>query len=221
MITQHLSKVLASILNPSIRMDNQSGARTTIPNAATKGRKYHFGTQRTTQRPTDYHAGKQIDKDGKIQPATRCGDVRYVRHPRLVRPTRGKIALQQVVRNRMGMFRIGGRPVFAPIDRTQTDCFHPAGNAILADWETHVVEFVRCLRATTTSFMFLENSPDMNIQAPVLYRPLAFRTITPAVIPTTRHRKGSAHLLDTPESAVLIYESEYLFGSLEKMATAS
>lgn len=58
MLFQYVSKIIASILNTAIRMYDQSGARTTITNAATKGRKHHFGTQRTAQRPTDYHAGE-------------------------------------------------------------------------------------------------------------------------------------------------------------------
>ncbi len=82
------------------------------------------------------------------------------------------------------------------------------------------IEFIRNLRAAITPFRFHKNSLDMDVQPTVLDHPPAFWTTAPTVIATTRHRKDPAHLLNTPLSAVLVYESEYLFGSSEKMATA-
>ena len=118
------------------------------------------------------------------------------------------------------MLGIGCRSIFAPIDRTQPHIFHSAGNAVFADWKSHVIEFVSDFRATTTPFMSVENGFDANSQALVINSSLALRPVAPVVIAATRHRKSMAHLLNTPESAVLVYEFEYLFGSSEKMATA-
>ena len=89
MLYQHLSKILAGILNAAIRVDDQPGTRTTITDAASKGRKHHFSAQRTTQRPADHHAGEQVNKDRQVKPATRCGNVRLSRprgfHPQPLR----------------------------------------------------------------------------------------------------------------------------------------
>jgi hypothetical protein len=68
--------------------------------------------------------------------------------------------------------------------------------------------------------MVIENGLDMNTKTPVLYCSLAFGPIAPAAIFTMRHRKDPTHLGNIPESAVLLYEFEYLFGSSEKIATA-
>jgi hypothetical protein len=68
--------------------------------------------------------------------------------------------------------------------------------------------------------MSLESGLDVNIQAPILNCPPAFGMLAPSIISATRHRKDPANPHNTPKSAVLVYESEYLVGSSEKMATA-
>ena len=102
--------------------------------AATKGRKYHFSTQRTAQRPADDHTGEQIDKDRQVKPTTRGSDVGDIRHPRFVRAIRRKITLQQVVRDRVSMLRVGGR-LGTCADKWNADRvpFHSARHAIFTE----------------------------------------------------------------------------------------
>ena len=133
MLYQHLSKLLACILNTAIRVNDQPGTGTTIADAAGKSCYNHFSAQGTAQRPADHHTGEQVDKDRQVKPAMRCGDVGDIRHPHFVRPIGLKITLQKVIRDWMGMLRIGGRPVLAPNDRAKTSGFHPSGDTILAD----------------------------------------------------------------------------------------
>lgn len=66
------------------------------------------------------------------------------------------------------MLRIGGHPVLAPHDRTDSSFFDTPGHTVFANWKTHVVKFIRYFRATvpggglaecTTGCYPLESTP--------------------------------------------------------------
>lgn len=75
MLFHGLAKILACVLHPAIRMDDQPGARTAVADAAIKSCKNHLGTQRTAQCPTNDHSREQVQKDRQVQPAAFCGNI--------------------------------------------------------------------------------------------------------------------------------------------------
>jgi hypothetical protein len=81
-------------------------------------------------------------------------------------------------------------------------------------------QIIRKLRTSCTLFTFHKQRPYPKLQLKIFHRSFALRTSAPCIKTTPRHLKYPAHFLHTPQSAVLGYEREYRFGSIEKMATA-
>jgi len=133
MLVQQLPEIMASILNSPIRMNDQTGVGTPIPDGATQGCLHHLAVQRTAERPSDDHPRKQVQKHRQIEPTAFGGDVTDVRYPHRVRSTGRKITLKKVSSDRVRMFRISRRPEFAADNRTQPGRFHPPGYAVFTD----------------------------------------------------------------------------------------
>ena len=130
MFVKHLPKIVASILNAAIRMDNQASFRPAALNCPMQCSLDHLAAQRAAQCPTNDHSRKQIQKDSQIQPTTFSGDVGNIRNPHRVRCAGLKIALQKVCCNWIRMLRVGCRAVLAPNYRSEPNCLHSAGNFI-------------------------------------------------------------------------------------------
>jgi hypothetical protein len=220
MFIELFPKAATRILDALVRVKYQAFSWTTAAYRTLESREDHLVIQRTAQSPANHHTREQINDHSQIHPTILSGDVRYVRYPCCVRFTGEKVPLKNVISYRMRMLRIRRRPELTANNRTQPSSLHPPGHLILADRKTFVVQLLSNFWATATALVRSINNLNTRIQSSILNCTSAFRPRTPAIVPTTRHRKYSAHLRNTPLSAVLVYEPEYLFGSFEKMTTA-
>lgn len=208
------------ILNPTIRVKYEPLTRMTATDRSLQSCHDHLMAQRTAQSPANHLSGEQINNHRQIQPPCFGGDVSDIRYPDPVRGIARKITLKKVFCNRIRMLRIRRRPEFSTNYRTQSCCLHSPGYSIFTDRKSFIAQFLCDLWTTAASLMFFIYRLYMCIQTFVLDRSSAFRTRPPTIVSGTRHRKYTAHLPNTPLSAVLVYEPEYLSGSSEKMATA-
>jgi len=163
MFVKHLPKIVASILNAAIRMDNQASFRLAALNCPMQCSLDHLTTQRAAQGPANDHSRKQIQKDSQVQPTTFSGDIGNIRNPHRVRCAGLKIALQKVCCNWIRMLRVGCRAVFAPNYRSEPNCLHSAGNSILTDLKTIIMQFIGDLRTAIAALMLLVNHLYMSI----------------------------------------------------------
>ena len=154
MLFEHLSKILAGILNPSVRMDDQTREGIPPTYGTIKSRKNHFFAQRTAQRPPHNQTRKQVQKHRQIQPAALCSNIGNIRYPYFVRSAGCEITLQKIWSHWMRMLRIGRRPILAPDDGFQSSLFHPSGNPIFTYIPTLLAKLVGNLRAAVKSTLY-------------------------------------------------------------------
>jgi len=81
----YFSEPFAAKLHTSIGVDHQACRRSASPYCAIQSIQNPFVAQRRAYGPSYYHAGKKVDKDRRIQPATTARQIGYIRHPNLIR----------------------------------------------------------------------------------------------------------------------------------------
>ena len=195
-------------------------ARTTPSNRPFQRSYHHFMDQRTAQRPADQHTREQIDDHRQVQSTRSGGQVRDIRHPYLVRCRCRKVSLKQIWRYAKIMLAIGGHTIFASNLGSKPGFAHSPGHTVFTHCAAPISKFLGDLRASIASLVLFVDLTNFSIQFLIIKLSLARLMFQPTVISTARHLKDSAHLQNTPNTAVLDYEPEYRCGSVEKMATA-
>ena len=177
--------------------------------------------QRLIQRPPHYFARIQIEENRQIQPALSRPYVGDITNPGLVGVSGLEIALQPIGSHRKGVVRVRRLAKSTPDDRAQSQCAHPSSHSIFSYRPTFFPQRTRDFGAARALFANLKKAFDRPIETTRFSSSGAFSTPFPRIIPTGRHLQDSAHLLNTPQSAVLVDEtiaSHYPFS--EKMTTA-
>src|SRR3990172_110865 len=187
MFFKHLSKIVTSVLYTPVRMNHQSFTWSSAPYRHLKGIDDHFVTKRTTGRPTCNNARKKVDKDCQVRPAGLCPDIGNITDPDFVRRSGGKVAVQQIRRNRITMFRIGRCFKLLSRFRGDTHPAHSGCNTITAILPALIQKLTGYFHTAITTFTGFINRFYLYIQPYIFLRTLAVWPTKPGVIATTRY----------------------------------
>ena len=163
------SKFITSVLNPSVRVDNQSLTRFSSPERVLKGLKNHLMAQRPTDSPSDNTSREEVNKDRQIRPTRLCPNIGNITDPHFVCSRNDKIPVKQIRRNRVGMFRMGRRFKLLSNFRGDTHLPHPIGNPISTVLLTALQKLMGYLNAAISALTTLINRFYLYIQPNIFY----------------------------------------------------
>jgi len=117
-------------------MVQQANLRTALAKSRLQGVDYQRSIQTRLHRPANNATAKQIQDNGKIQPALTRPQVGDVGHPLHVLPENAEIARQQVCGHGQCVLRVGRDPKSRSNYGSKSCRAHQSGHPLLAACET-------------------------------------------------------------------------------------
>jgi len=213
------TETLATVLKPSIRMNDQPGLRPTIQPCCTESCHHQVISQPLLHTPPDNAPGIHVEYDRQIQPAFLRGDIRDIRGPDAVGNHHLKTLLQSIrCRFLCACYRC--HPKSTALNRLYSHYSHQSRYPVPAATISLATQGMKNPRTAIGLFALLKDFLYRCGQLLIFTRPDRLTALSPCIIPTPSNPHYFAHLLDRILPVVLGYESVYRSGSAEKMATA-
>src|SRR5271169_830303 len=146
--------------------------------------------------PADDAPGKEVNDDGKIEPALACPDIGDVGAPFLVRPRCVEVLIEEVWRDRKGVQAVGRSFEAPPLPCLQGILPHQSGDPMTTDGDPVIAKLARHARAAVGCVRQCKGRANMGQQHHVLMLSTAGRSILPGKIAALADAKNLAETLD-------------------------